>query len=142
MPYRKVHIRPYREKDEPLLFELARRAFCERGGWSDRRTLAVLERETVFVAEGDSEPAGYVALEARGDAVRVDQLLVSPAYEGQGVGHQLLAWAEGYAISQRARSLEIVVEPDNRPALDFYRRYGFAPGAGDASLLELVLPHG
>ena len=140
MPYRKVEIRTSREEDEPLLFELARRSFGERSGWSDRRTLTVLERETVFVAEGELEPAGYVALEPRGDAVRIDQLLVSPEYEGQGIGHQLLEWAEGYAISQRARSLEIVVEPDNRPALDFYRRYGFAPVEPGEPLLALVLP--
>lgn len=140
MPYRKVHIRAYRDEDEPLLFDLARREFGERGGWSDSRTLAVLERETVFVAEGEGAPAGYVALEPRGEAVRVDQLLVSTEYEAQGVGHQLLEWAEGYAISRRARSLEIVVEQDNVAARDFYRRYGFAPAAGDESLLELVLP--
>ena len=140
MPYRKVHIRPYREEDEAILFELARMSFGERGGWSDRRTLTVLERETVFVAEAEPSPAGYVALEPRGASVRIDQLLVAPAYEGQGVGHQLLEWAEGYAISRGARSLEIVVEPDNVAARDFYRRYGFAPAAADESLLELVLP--
>ncbi|MGH3102836.1 MAG: GNAT family N-acetyltransferase [Gaiellaceae bacterium] len=138
MPYRKAEVRPYRAEDEALLFDLARRTFGERGGWDERRTLTVLEGETVFIAEIDHAPAGYVALEELDEAVRIDQLLVSPDHEAQGVGHQLLEWAEGYAISARASILQVVVEPDNSRALDFYRRFGFAQV--ESGLFELVLP--
>jgi ribosomal protein S18 acetylase RimI-like enzyme len=138
MPYRKVAIRGYRREDEAALFGLARRSFGERGGWSDERTLGVLESETVFVAEIDDVPAGYVALGPADDVVRIDQLLVSPGHEGEGVGHQLVEWAEGYAISRRARALRIVVEEDNAVALDFYRRAGFV--AVEPGELELILP--
>ena len=113
-------------------------AFGARGGWSDRRTLAVLESDTVFVAEVDADPAGYVALEPREERVRIDQLLVAPQHEGEGVGRQLVQYAEGYAIWRGARSLSVVVESDNRRAAGFYRRYGFAPT--ESELLELVLP--
>jgi ribosomal protein S18 acetylase RimI-like enzyme len=138
MPYRKVAIRAYRREDEAALFVLARRSFGERGGWSDERTLGVLESETVFVAEIDDVPAGYVALGPGDDVVRIDQLLVSPEHEGEGVGHQLVEWAEGFAIARRARCLRIVVEDDNAPALDFYRRAGFV--AVEPGQLELILP--
>jgi ribosomal protein S18 acetylase RimI-like enzyme len=138
MPYRRVAIRVCRSGEEPALFGLAIRSFGGRGGWSDERTLGVLGSETVFVAELDDEPAGYVALEPAGDVVRIDQLLVSPEHEREGVGHQLVEWAEGYAISCRARALRIVVEEDNVPALDFYRRAGFV--AIEPGLLELILP--
>ena len=138
MPYTKVQIRPYRQGDEALLFALARTSFGASGGWSDPRTLEVLREDTVFVAEVESGPAGYVALERDEDAVRVEQLLVSPEHTEEGIGHQLLEWAEGYAISLGVRSLEIVVEVDNRRAVDFYRRFGFAPGR--SGVLELVLP--
>jgi ribosomal protein S18 acetylase RimI-like enzyme len=138
MPYRRIAIRACRSDDQPALFALAQRVFGDAGGWSDERTVAVLDSETVFVAEVESAPAGYVALEPAGDVVRIDQLLVSPEHEGQGIGHQLVEWAEGYAIAQRARALQIVVEEDNARALDFYRRAGFVTvGAG---LLELILP--
>ena len=140
MPYTKAEIRPVRHDEESLLFGLARMAFGERGGWDDARTLSVLESEQVFVAEVGGAPAGYVALARAEEVVRIDQLLVAPEHEGEGIGHQLVEWAEGYAISLRARSLEIVVEPDNLPAVDFYRRYGFAPAEPDEPLLELVLP--
>jgi ribosomal protein S18 acetylase RimI-like enzyme len=138
VPYRKADIRPYRDSDEPLLFSLARMAFGDRPGWSDRRTLTVLERDTVFVAEVDADPAGYVALDPRERRVQIDQLLVSPQHEAEGVGRQLVQYAEGYAIWRGARAVSVVVEGDNRRAVAFYRRYGFAPAAFD--LLELVLP--
>ena len=133
MTYRKAEIRPFRNEDEPVLFGLAS---LDRG--ADRRTLNVLERETVFVAEIEGAPAGYVALEQRGERMCVDQLFVSPEHEGEGVGRQLLEWAEGYAIAEHASKLQVVVEAENRRALEFYRGRGFTPAGDD--LLELELP--
>ncbi len=131
--YRKTEIRPLRPDDEPLLFGLAR---LDRG--ADERTLEVLERETVFVAEIEGTPAGYVALDPGDDAVRVDQLFVSPEHEAEGVGRQLLEYAEGYAIWHGATRLQVVVEGGNERALEFYRGRGFVSVSGE--LLELVLP--
>jgi GNAT superfamily N-acetyltransferase len=133
MPYRKVEIRLLREDDEPLLFGLAS---LDRG--ADERTLAVLERETVFVAEIEGAPAGYVAVEQSGAAVRVDQLFVSPEHEAEGVGRQLLEFAEGYAIWKGVSALQVVVESGDERAVSFYRGRGFTPVADD--LLELLLP--
>jgi GNAT superfamily N-acetyltransferase len=133
MTYRKADIRPYREDDEAVLFGMAK---LDRG--ADARTLAVLERETVFVAELEGSPAGYIALERAERAVRVDQLFVSPEHEAEGIGRQLLEFAEGYAIWEGAEMLQVVVEKDNERALAFYRGRGFIP-AGE-NLLELLLP--
>jgi ribosomal protein S18 acetylase RimI-like enzyme len=133
LTYRKAEIRPYRPEDEPLLFGLVS---LDRG--ADARTLAVLERETVFVAEVRGTPAGYVALEREERAVRIDQLFVSPEHEAEGVGRQLLEFAEGYAIWQGAEALQVVVEAENERALSFYRGRGFMPVGDD--LLELLLP--
>jgi GNAT superfamily N-acetyltransferase len=128
-----VAVRPYQSEDEALLFGLAR---LDRG--ADERTLAVLEGETVFVAEVSGVPAGYVALDKQEEAVRVDQLFVSPEHEGQGVGRRLLEFAEGYAISIEASVLQIVVRDDDSRAVEFYRGRGFVPVGEE--LLELVLP--
>jgi ribosomal protein S18 acetylase RimI-like enzyme len=137
VPYRKVTMRPLRHEDEGLLFGVAKLAFGEQ---DDGRTLATLERGTVFVAELGGEPAGYVALEESGEALRIEQLCVHPAHEAEGIGGQLLDWAEGYAISAGAPRLEVVVEVGNDRADSFYRRRGFASAGPD--LLELVLPQG
>jgi GNAT superfamily N-acetyltransferase len=94
----------------------------------------------VFVAREESRPAGYVAMHHDRDAatVTVDQLLVAPGHEQRGVGHRLLAHAEGWAISERARALRIVAEEENWRARSFYRREGFVPV--ERELLELILP--
>ena len=133
MTYRKAEIRPLREDDEPLLFGLAS---LDRG--ADERTLAVLEHETVFVAEVAGTPAGYVALDRSERAVRVDQLFVSPEHEAEGVGRQLLEYAEGFAIYSGAETLQVVVEGGNDRALNFYQGRGFMRVGDD--LLELLLP--
>jgi GNAT superfamily N-acetyltransferase len=133
LTYRKADIRPFREADEAVLFGLAN---LDRG--ADERTLAVLERETVFVAELEGSPAGYVALQRAERAVRVDQLFVSPEHEAEGIGRQLLEFAEGYAIWEGAEALQVVVESGNERAHAFYRSRGFTAAGED--LLELLLP--
>ena len=130
-------MRPFRADDEGLLFGVAKLAFADQ---DERHTLATLSRDTVFVAELGGEPAGYVALEESGKALRVEQLCVHPAHDDEGIDRQLLDWAEGYAISVGASRLEIVVEGGNDLAAAFYRDRGFAPAG--PHLLELVLPQG
>jgi ribosomal protein S18 acetylase RimI-like enzyme len=137
--YRKATIRPYRGQDESQLFSLAREAFGTQPDWSDQAAITGLEKDTVFVAELEGDQAGYVALRREGDAIRIEQLLVSPRHQHEGIGRQLVDYVEGFAISEGAVRLQILVEPDNRRALDFYGRRQFAP-AGEG-VLELELPH-
>jgi ribosomal protein S18 acetylase RimI-like enzyme len=127
------------EADLPLLFGLAKGTFGGLPGWSDERVLEVLKGDVIFVAREDDQPAGYVALrsEAAGVVV-VEQLFVVPGHEQRGIGHRLLAYAEGYAIAERAQSLQVVVEESNQPARSFYTRSGFAQVASE--LFELILP--
>jgi ribosomal protein S18 acetylase RimI-like enzyme len=127
------------EADLPQLFGLAKSTFAHYPGWSDERVLEALATDTVFVALERGRPAGYVAMrpEPR-EAMLVEQILVAPGHELRGVGRMLLAYAEAYAIAERAGTLRIVVEEDNRRARSFYRRSGFVPVA--AELFELVLP--
>ena len=121
------------------LFGLAKSTFGDVPGWNDERVLNVLHEDVVFVAHRRTQPAGYVALRPdAGSAVVVEQLLVAPGHEREGVGHRLLAHAEGYAIANGAHSLQIVAEEDNWRARSFYSRSGFVPV--EAELLELVLP--
>jgi ribosomal protein S18 acetylase RimI-like enzyme len=101
--------------------------------------LEVLRRDVTFVAREQGQPAGFVALRRKeGGAIVVEQLFVAPGHERRGIGHRLLAYAEGYAIAERAHSLQIVVEEGNQQARSFYRRSGFVPV--ESELLELVLP--
>jgi ribosomal protein S18 acetylase RimI-like enzyme len=134
----RVEIEPSRSEERTDLFAFAKGAFGGESGWSDRRALDALEHDAVFVARVGDSVAGYVALRDEPGAMRVEQLLVFPHHEGEGVGHRLLAYAEGYAISSGAVAVRVVVENDNERAVDFYRRCGFVPV--DEQLYELTLP--
>ena len=133
-----LQVLPASAADVPVLFGLAHAAFAESPWWDRPRTLRALAEDTVFVAREDGAPAGFVSIRSVGDDMLVEQLLVAPGHEGRGVGHRLLAHAEGYAIAHRAGTLAIVVEEHNWRARDFYRRMGFVPVA--AELFELLLP--
>jgi len=136
-----VEISVRTDADLPVLFGLAKGAFVDLAGWSDERVLEVLRREVTFVAREQGQPAGYVALRRKdAGAIVIEQLFVAPGHEQRGIGHRLLAHAEGYAIAERAQSLQIVVEESNQRARSFYRRSGFVPV--EAELFELVLPRG
>jgi ribosomal protein S18 acetylase RimI-like enzyme len=135
---RQVAIRPYRAQDEPWLFSLARSVYGTRRGWKDSRALTALETDVVFVAEVGGSTAGYTALERLPRSVRIDQLLVAPEHEDEGVETCLVQYAEGFAISVGASTLQAVVEADNVAARAFYRARGFAPVAPE--LVELILP--
>ncbi len=136
-----VEIVPQGETDLPRLFGLASGVFAGLPGWSDERAIDVLSEDVVFIARERGQVAGFVALR-RDDAgaIVIDQLLVATGHERRGIGRSLLAYAEGYAIAERARSLQIVVEQDNHPARSFYRRSGFVPVPSEVELFELVLP--
>ena len=121
------------------LFSLAKAVFSDEPRWNDGRVLDALLSDVVFAAHERAQPAGYLALRPEGNAPFViEQVLVAPGHERRGVGHRLLEHAEGYAISERASALQIVVERDNRPARSFYLRSGFVPVEDE--LFELVLP--
>lgn len=120
------------------LFGLAKCCFEAAPGWNDRRVLDALGRDVVFVAHVDGLLAGYIALRPGRERVVVEQVLVAPGHEQRGIGHRLLAYAEGYAIAAHARAVDIVVEADNWRARSFYRRLGYVPVQEE--LLELTLP--
>jgi ribosomal protein S18 acetylase RimI-like enzyme len=135
-----VQIASARATDVKRLFGLAKETFGLMRGWNDERVLDVLRWDVVFVAHERAQPAGHVALhrDAATGAIVIDQLFVAPGHERRGVGRRLLGFAEGYAITEGAASLWIVVEESNWGARHFYGRAGFVPV--EAELFERVLP--
>jgi len=137
-PRHSIDVHPAGQAERRRLFLLARIAFGDMPGWSDRRTLEALESDVVFAAWEGGVPAGYAAVRPAARAHVVEQLLVAPGHERRGVGRRLLAYVEGYAIRERAPAVRIVVERGNEPARRLYRGLGFVPVADE--LFELVLP--
>jgi ribosomal protein S18 acetylase RimI-like enzyme len=139
LPYRKAAIRPYRPEDRPVLFGLAQMSLGSNSRWSDERTLNVLDADTIFVAEVDGSPAGFVAVDEGAQTLRIDELFVVPEHEDESVEWQLLEYAEGYAIANDSHRIEAVVDGDEPTAHAPFRRYGFAPAESEG-LLQLTLP--
>lgn len=135
-----VEIAPAASSDLPRLFGLAQSAFGDRPGWSDERVIGVLASAVVFVARAGPRSVGYIALRRDSDsAIVVEQVLVALGHERQGIGRSLLTYAEGFAISEHAPVLRMIVEESNLSARAFYRRKGFVPVGREE--FELVLPH-
>ena len=64
-------------------------------------------------------------LEIEPNYAYIPDLVVLPAYRGQGLGRALLQQAEAYAISQGARLLKVDVLAANRGARHLYQAVGF-----------------
>jgi ribosomal protein S18 acetylase RimI-like enzyme len=127
-------------RDLPRLFGLAESVFAAMPGWDPARVARTLEDDVVFVARELGALAGYLALRRESErSLLIEQVLVAPGHERHGVGQRLLAYAEGYAVSERVTTLRIVVEASNYRARDLYRRLGFLPR--EREVYERSLPY-
>lgn len=99
---------------------------------------------TVYAALADSTPdAPPIGLAtahavpaslALGQFWQLRDLYVLPAARGRGAGTALVHAVRGAALAAGATRLSLVTEPDNQDALRLYRRLGFEPVEGLASL--------
>lgn len=80
----------------------------------------------VYVATIDSEIVGGVRLElAETDRAKLSRFGVHEAYKGEGIGSELLAYAEKQA-SERGYTTVWLTTPEEHPYLPaFYRRRGY-----------------
>jgi GNAT superfamily N-acetyltransferase len=84
------------------------------------------------VAEYEGEVVGMATIQTListaegGPAGVIEDLVVSEAYRGRGIGqaimNHLLYWAEQRGLSR----LQLLADQDNRFALEFYRRQGWS----------------
>jgi N-acetylglutamate synthase-like GNAT family acetyltransferase len=85
------------------------------------------DKSAVWVAEDDGKLVGMVSLQilistAEGGSVGLlEDLVVTEAYRGQGVGRRLLASVELWARENRLSRLQLLADQSNAAALEFYR---------------------
>jgi predicted GNAT family N-acyltransferase len=89
-----------------------------------------------LVAEGGALSACVVAVTCEGGAFRLRQMVVAPAWRGQGWGRRLLEEAER-ALWERG-AVRLVLHA-RLPAVAFYRRMGFRE-TGDV-FMEVTISH-
>lgn len=60
-----------------------------------------------------------------GRVALLEDMVVSPAYRGQRIGSQLLAYALAFARTQQVLRITLLTDPDNLAAQHFYQQHGF-----------------
>lgn len=99
-----------------------------------RQGLAMLldsDRACVLVAEEESQIVGMctgqlvISTAEGGPAVLVEDVVVGPDYQQQGIGRMLMASMVGWALEQGATRMQLVADRNNAPALAFYERIGW-----------------
>ncbi len=83
-----------------------------------------------FLIYDKEELAGYAMTaktyshEAGGLTVWIEELYLSPAYRGKGLGHEFFAFAEAF-YGKDLRRMRLETEPENEKAEKLYRNLGF-----------------
>lgn len=125
--------------DVDAVVELVRRFYAEDGYPFDAANTAeavcsLIDEDVlgaIWVADPGDGPVGYVALtlgfslEFMGRDGFVDDLYLSPAWRGRGLGRALLDRLVSEAGARGVRALHLEVGREKREARALYRRVGF-----------------
>jgi [ribosomal protein S18]-alanine N-acetyltransferase len=82
-----------------------------------------------FVAEDRGVAVGYVFAQID-SYVRVRSIAVRPQFRRRGHARELLR----AVIARADRDVDLLVDPDNEPAIGLYRSLGFEPGEADPNV--------
>ena len=96
-------------------------------GWDedreDRKFAEQFKREEVRIIAADGRDVGWMQTQLRDDAVYLGQLYVTPAWQGRGIGSEVLGRLIAEAREQgKAITLSVV---KINPALRLYEAHGF-----------------
>lgn len=94
--------------------------------------------ERVFVALDGEAVCGFAAVTYApwNRRVTIDDIEVSPAHRGRGIGRTLMEHAAGFARERGAAHLWLEVSTVNAPAVHAYRSMGFALCGLDTALYD------
>ncbi|HXU63611.1 MAG TPA: GNAT family acetyltransferase [Polyangia bacterium] len=124
-----MNIRPFQIADQESVVELWSRCGLVRP-WNDprkdiARKLAV-QPELFLVLELDGARAGTVMAGYEGHRGWINYLAVDPAARRRGLGRALMAEAERLLRARGCPKINLQIRRENREALAFYERIGFA----------------
>jgi ribosomal protein S18 acetylase RimI-like enzyme len=97
-----------------------------------RKFLAELSLGRAWIFSDGAAIAGYIVLtlgysfEYHGRDAFVDELYVEPQYRRRGIGRQAMQFVEEQARTMGVTALHLEVDDGNDPALELYRRSGYA----------------
>jgi ribosomal protein S18 acetylase RimI-like enzyme len=123
-----LNIRPFQSSDESDLIALWARCNLIRS-WNDprkdiQRKLQV-QPELFLVGMFNDTLAASVMAGYEGHRGWINYLAVSPDYQGQGLGRQIMHAAEERLRAMGCAKINLLVRSTNQTVLDFYDRLGY-----------------
>jgi ribosomal protein S18 acetylase RimI-like enzyme len=79
----------------------------------------------VYVIDVDGVPAALLVLIPEDDAMLLDNVAVSPAARGTGLGRQLIQFAERAALAAGYKTIRLYTHVTMTENIELYRRNGF-----------------
>lgn len=89
--------------------------------------------------KGQLVEVGFARLDTGPDRVAELTLAVAPLWRRTGIGNEMLSLVLRRCQASRIRRLHAVVDPNNRPALGFFRDYGFEDSGQCGGAVRFVL---
>jgi ribosomal protein S18 acetylase RimI-like enzyme len=86
---------------------------------------ALIAQSEVYILAASAEIAGLLVIEARDQALLIENVAVDPAVQGQGLGRRLMAFAEERAHEYGVYELRLYTNEVMVENLGFYQRLGF-----------------
>lgn len=86
---------------------------------------AVIAQHPVWVAEIDGTVAALLVLVQRQSSMLLDNVAVHPAYQGRGLGHQLITLAEDEARRQGHTDIQLYTHEKMTENIAMYRKLGY-----------------
>ncbi|HCC54994.1 MAG TPA: GNAT family N-acetyltransferase [Desulfobulbaceae bacterium] len=134
-------IRPARPADLEALVGLLRLLFAIEADFDfdparQRQGLAMLlanDGAVVLVAEAAGRVVGMcsgqltISTAEGGFALLVEDMVVAEAWQGRGLGRELLTVLEQWAAARKIERLQLLADRNNTAALEFYRKLGWQP---------------
>lgn len=105
---------------------------CQRKGLTQILESCPKDR-CIKVAEMDGRVVGMCTAQtlistAEGGPVGlIEDMVILPEYRGKGIGRQLMACIEAWALHHDIKRLQLLVDRTNFAALDFYDKIGWRP---------------
>lgn len=85
----------------------------------------MIAAEQVWLAEQDGIVVGLIVLQPATDHLLIYSVAVAPAYQGIGVGRQLLLWAEQEAVRQGYPVVQLYTNEKMTENIAIYGRSGY-----------------
>ncbi|HEY7020404.1 MAG TPA: GNAT family N-acetyltransferase [Ktedonobacterales bacterium] len=125
-------IRPATQDDVAQIARLVNAAYAKYLDRMEKPPAPMLADYATLIAHGEvyvlaagAEIAGLLVLEARDQALLIENVAVNPAFQGQGLGRRLMVFAEQLAREHGLREVRLYTNEVMVENLAFYQRLGF-----------------